>query len=201
MSVSNADYGVCKLDSDDVGQFVFKSTNETTYTQTLMTSDITGWFIGALGQDADRDSDASGDWTSNAFAPFPGQCTTVMFGEGANPATKTLFTLETANMELRVLYQTIMPIFDDSAGMWQDLKAQVVTTSDFFITATSTEMNNLDARIDQCTANTMQFEQSSIAYYQIQLLSADYFAAGSVTYTDQGDGAIFIAWDTGTAIW
>ena len=100
-----------------------------------------------------------------------------------------------------MLYRTIIPVFDDSAEMWQDVQAVSVDTADFFITATRGQIDSLDARVEQCSAKTLHLANGNIGYYEIQLQSADYFAAGSIAHNGSSDGQIFIAWDTGTAIW
>ena len=195
MSVSNADHGICRLNNDDEEQFFYESNDEVEFFETVLNEMAVGNKIGALGQEADQPSDASGNWSSVANAPFPGQCTTVMTRQVLS-ASKSICEFKTNVQTVRVLNKTIIPSYDTSAGMWKDQQATALAAgADFVIVADVDEQENLINSVREVkTASTAT--GVTIEYIQLTLLSADYFCAGSVT----NQPAIYMAWDNGTTI-
>ena len=197
MSVSNADHGICRLNNDDEEQFFYESNDEVEFFETVLNEMAVGNKIGALGQEADQPSDASGNWSSVANAPFPGQCTTVMTRQ-VNSASKSICEFTTEVQTVRVLHKTIIPSYDTSAGMWKDQQATALAAgqvADFVIVADVDAQENLVNYVTE-VKTTWTGTGVTVEYIQLTLLSADYFCAGSVTNRP----AIYMAWDNGTTI-
>jgi len=193
MSVSSADIGVCRTLNGSLAQYYMETTDEDNYFDTPINNIAVSDAIAGLGQQPDEAADNSGNWVSNITAPFPSQCTYVMSFAYLS-ATKTVIVLETTTQALRVINLTTIPVYDDSAGMWDDLAAQSVATGDKFITANVVNLKAKSNTVSSCTATTAS--TTSVNYYQPQLQSSDYWYVGS-----DGDDvvpSIAVAWNTGT---
>ena len=149
--------------------------------------------IAGLGQEPDQPHNNAGDWNSVLNAPFPGQGTYVSALE-VKSGTKSCYTLSTTTQTVRLLAQTFVPIYDNSAGMWDDVAASNVVGGDSFIMANDTEIKARTNAVKSCTL--VSAATVSVTYYQPQLMSSDYYCVGSDG--DAGVGKIYIAWNTGT---
>jgi hypothetical protein len=174
-----------------------KSTDETNYLEAQIDTMAFHDCIAGLGQEPDQATQEIGGsqaWRDNTNAPFPGQATYVTAITSIN-ASIACNTLSTTTQTVRLVGQTILPIFDNSISMWDDVVAASVAIGDLFITATDAQLKGATNSCTDCTA-ILPASTSSVTYYQPQLMSSDYYCVGS-----DGDPLvpkIFIAWNIGT---
>ena len=174
-----------------------KSTDETNYLEAEIDAMAFHDNIAGLGQEPDQTTTEFGgsqDWRDNSNAPFPGQGTYVTVINSTN-ASIACNTLSTNTQTVRLVGQTILPIFDTSIGMWDDVVAASVAVGDKFITATNAQLKGTTNSTTACDS-VLPASTSSVTYYQPQLMSSDYYCVGS-----DGDALvpkIFIAWNIGT---
>ncbi len=197
MSVSSSDIGCCRqITNGGTTQIYMKSTDEINYLE----ADINGMAfhhnIAGLGQEPDEATTellGAQAWRSNSSAPFPGQGTYVTV-INALSGTKNCSTLSTSVQTVRLIVGTILPIFDTSISVWDDVAAASVAAGDKFITATDAQLKGNTNSVSTCSL--VAGSTASVQYYQPELMSSDYYCVGS-----DGDSIvpkIFIAWNTGT---
>lgn len=194
MSVASTEYGVTRrLSSGGIVQIYMKSTDELNFAEADINGIALSHNIAGLGQEPDQPANNAGNWTSTSDAPFPGQGTYVSALE-VKSGTKSCTTLSTTTQTVRLLAQTFIPIYDNSAGLWDDVAASNVVGGDSFIVATDAQIKAKTNELKACTLVAQATD--SVTYYQPQLMSSDYYCVGSDG--DAGVAKIYIAWNTGT---
>ena len=197
MSVSSSDIGCCRaLTNGGLTQIYMKTTDETNYLEAAINNIAFHDAIAGLGTEPDEATTellGAQAWRSNSSAPFPGQCTYITVINGLS-GTKNCNTLETLTQSVRLVGQTILPIYDQSISVWDDVVAASVASGDKFITATDAQLKGNTNSVSTCSL--VAGSTASVQYYQPELMSSDYYCVGS-----DGDSIvpkIFIAWNTGT---
>jgi hypothetical protein len=191
MSVSSSEIGVTRTYDGGTNQYYMETTDGTNYNEANFVSIAVGDRIAGLGQEPDLGANNAGNWTGDP--PFPGQETQIV-SFAYTAGTKACIQLNCNNVnQIRVLAQTIFPMFDDNVSYWDDLQAQAIVTGDKFITATDANLKGNTNVVGVC--NGVSAATTSVNFYQPQLLSSDYYAVGIQTGTT--DPKIFVAWNTG----
>ena len=198
MSVSSSNIGVTRTYDGGTNQYYMKTTDGTNYNEANFVGIAVGDEVAGLGQEPDEDANNDGNWVSNTTAPFPNQATTIA-SFAYTAGTKNCIQLNCNNAnQIRVLAETIFPMFDNSAGLWDDLMAQAIVTGDKFITATDGQLkagSGTPNVVHTCTA--VSNATTSVNFYQPQLSTSDYYYVGIQTGTT--DPKIAVAWNTGTS--
>ena len=193
MSVSSSDIGVTRTYNGSTDQYYMETTDGTNYNETNFANMTVGDRVAGLGQEPDLGANNAGNWTGDP--PFPGQETQIS-SFAYTAGTKACIQLNCNNAnQIRVLSQTVFPMYDDSASVWDDLTAQSIVSGDKFITGTDANLKGNTNVIGVC--NGVSSATTSVNYYVPQLLSSDYYAVGIQTGTT--DPKIFVAWNTGTS--
>ena len=192
MSVLSSDVGVTRTYNGSTDQYYMETTDGTNYNETNIANMTVGDRVAGLGQEPDLGANNAGNWTGGP--PFPGQETQIT-SFAYTAGSKVCIQLNCNNVnQIRVLSQTIFPMYDDSASMWDDLTAQSIVSGDKFITGTDANLKGNTNVIGVC--NGVSSATTSVNYYQPQLQSSDYWYVGS-----DGDDvvpSIAVAWNTGT---
>lgn len=195
MSVLSSDIGVTRTYNGSTDQYYMETTDGTNYNETNFANMTVGDRVAGLGQEPDLAANNAGYWTGDP--PFPGQETQIStFAYTAGTKACIQLNCNNAN-QIRVLGQTVFPMYDDSAAVWDDLTAQSIDTGDKFITATDAQMKAGAATpnvVNVCTA--VSAATTAVNFYQPQLTTSDYYYVGIQTGTT--DPKIAVAWNTGT---